>query len=576
MLKKSILTPVLSGVLAVTVVGSGAYYFVNQKNADKDDESSSQSEKADKDNKKKGGDSDVSISVDDAELQTGLDKAVDKIDEVKSGVSDQVDTVTKAMTGDLDFSYNASLTVTPGEVLTSQAEIGDIKAITLNATAKQKGDASQFTLAGLYDGKTLATANIIGDRNSGNVYAQVPELSSTYVSVSAEQLKAQLEKAVQAPATAYAQKAANAVSDGETTAAETAKTPDFNELIAALDTIDAEALEKDIQEYAQLIADNFPEGKDAEATKGTVDGISYELTTKTYDVTQGDTMKIAKAVLEKAKEDTVVKDFLDNETIKEFTQTGGSADYVSAIDQMLAELDSASADESAVVLSFDVMFDADGNFGGFKMDMDGQGIYAVVANVGSDLVVDVKFDGGDDAQIVAAGAIKNDNDTLNGSIKLDYSSKNDDKGNVSMVYTLTDVKTTDDVMTGTVSFDATVDGKTVGVAFTSNSTADKTDLLFTTKMDGKSIFDIAFTLEQTDASDIDVPTDAIAIDLETGDGVDKYTATLDIEGFQAHLKEVLGEDLYNSIIGTGEKAIEDVQTVTDTTTPQDDTLKKAE
>jgi hypothetical protein len=95
-------------------------------------------------------------------------------------------------------------------------------------------------------------------------------------------------------------------------------------------------------------------------------------------------------------------------------------------------------------------------------------------------------------------------------------------------------------------------------------------------MDGKSIFDIAFTLEQTDASDIDVPTDAIAIDLETGDGVDKYTATLDIEGFQAHLKEVLGEDLYNSIIGTGEKAIEDVQTVTDTTTPQDDTLKKAE
>ena len=78
MLKKSILTPVLSGVLAATVVGSGAYYFVSQKNVEKDD-SSSQSEKADADIK------DV--------VEKTTDKVSEKVDEVKESVTEQVDTI---------------------------------------------------------------------------------------------------------------------------------------------------------------------------------------------------------------------------------------------------------------------------------------------------------------------------------------------------------------------------------------------------------------------------------------------------------------------------------------------------
>ena len=171
--------------------------------------------------------------------------------------------------------------------------------------------------------------------------------------------------------------------------------------------------------------------------------------------------------------------------------------------------------------------------------------------------------------MTATGVIKNENGTQNGSIKVDSSSKNSDSGksnNFSMVYTLKDVKTVDDVMSGTVSIEATAGEQTVGLVFTSNSTKDKTDLVFSSTLDGKSIFDIAFTLEQTDASDITVPTDAIAIDLETGDGADKYAATLDLEGFEAHIKDVLGEELFNSIMGSSRQAIDDVQTITDQTT----------
>ena len=574
MLKKSILTPVLSGVLAVTVVGSGAYYFMNQKNVDKDDdESSSQSQKDDSSKKESGSDDSISIDVEDKELQAGLDKATDKFDEVKTGVADQVDTMSKALTGDLDFAYNASFTITPGEMLTEQEGFPALKSFGLDASAKQKGDMSQFTIAGVYDGKTLASANIVGDRNGGNVYAQVPELSSTYVSVSAEQLKAQLEKAVTAPVEAYTRRSAQiAQAQDEDTMpnpdAQTAEMPDFNELIAVFDSIDEEALATDIEEYLQVIADNFPEGKDAEATKGTVDGVSYELATKTYDVTEADAIKISKALAEKAKDDSIIKDFLDNETVKQMTQSNGSADFVASMDELIKSLDEQEADGGEAV-SFDVMFDADGAIAGFKMDVDNEGFYGVITTVGDDLVVDVKFDGGDDFTMTATGVIKNENGTQNGSIKVDSSSKNSDSGksnNFSMVYTLKDVKTVDDVMSGTVSIEATAGEQTVGLVFTSNSTKDKTDLVFSSTLDGKSIFDIAFTLEQTDASDITVPTDAIAIDLETGDGADKYAATLDLEGFEAHIKDVLGEELFNSIMGSSRQAIDDVQTITDQTT----------
>lgn len=533
MLKKSILTPVLSGVLAVTVVGSGAYYFVNQNGADKDD--SSKSDSAEKDIKKG--------------VEKTTDKVTDKVSEVKDSVSDQVDTIEKAISGDLDFSYNASLTVTPGEVITQQA---DIKSIALNASAKQKGDASQLTLSGVYDSKTLATANIIADRASGNLYAQVPELSSSYVSVSSDQLKSVIGQAVQAPLQTYAQSAQAAAAENNV------QMPDYNELIAAIETIDPDALEKDIEEYLQTVVDNFPEGKDAANTTGTVDGISYDLTTKTYDVTEGDAQKIAKAVLEKAKDDSLIKDFLDQDAIKSLGEIS-SEEYVNAIDGLLNELEKAESDAGDDAISFDVMFDADGVIAGYNFKIDDEGMFCVFTTVGDDLVVDVDFDGGDEFQMTMAGAIKDDNGTLNGSIKVDATGKKYDyetdkevDQKINMAYTLTDVKTADGVMSGTLSFDAEVDGQTVGIVFTSNSTADKTDLVFSASMNSQKMFDIAFLLEQTDASDITVPTDAIAINLETGEGTDTYAATLDLDGFQSNLKSALGDEIYNSIFGAND------------------------
>ncbi|MBQ6674968.1 MAG: hypothetical protein IJM75_02455 [Ruminococcus sp.] len=557
MLKKSILTPVLSGVLAVSVVGSGAYYFVNQRSAEKDD-SSSESQEAD-----------IKKAVDKT-----ADKVSDTVSEVKDSVSDQVDTIEKAMAGELDFSYNASLTFTPGEALTEQA---DIKSIALTASAKQKGDASQLTLAGLYDGKTLASANVIADRASGNLYAQVPELSSAYVSASGEQLKSMIQQSIEAPLKAYTEKAAEAAQQqGADIDVNAAQMPDFNGLIDAIGAIDQDALAEDIEGYIQAAADNFPEGKDKDATKGTVDGVSYELTTKSYTVTVDDAKNIAKAVLERAKDDNIVKDFLDNEAVSTFIDGASSAEYVEGIEGLLGEIEKAEAesDTDGKMLEFDVMFDADGAVAGVNMEIEGGSFYEVITTVDNALVVDVKFDSGNgDSVVTMAGAIKNDNDTLNGSVKIDattmsydYEQDKDIPKSTTMVYSLTDVKLSGDAVTGTIGMSVDADGHNVAMSLTSNSTADKTDLLYTASMDSKKMFDIAFVLEQTDASDITIPTDAIAIDLETGAGSDTYAATLDLDGFQANLKSTLGDELYNKMFGAKDYVIDDTTPVTGTLT----------
>ena len=557
MLKKSILTPVLSGVLAVSVVGSGAYYFVNQRSAEKDD-SSSESQEAD-----------IKKAVDKT-----ADKVSDTVSEVKDSVSDQVDTIEKAMAGELDFSYNASLTFTPGEALTEQA---DIKSIALTASAKQKGDASQLTLAGLYDGKTLASANVIADRARGNLYAQVPELSSAYVSASGEQLKSMIQQSIEAPLKAYTEKAAEAAQQqGADIDVNAAQMPDFNGLIDAIGAIDQDALAEDIEGYIQAAADNFPEGKDKDATKGTVDGVSYELTTKSYTVTVDDAKNIAKAVLERAKDDNIVKDFLDNEAVSTFIDGASSAEYVEGIEGLLGEIEKAEAesDTDGKMLEFDVMFDADGAVAGVNMEIEGGSFYEVITTVDNALVVDVKFDSGNgDSVVTMAGAIKNDNDTLNGSVKIDattmsydYEQDKDIPKSTTMVYSLTDVKLSGDAVTGTIGMSVDADGHNVAMSLTSNSTADKTDLLYTASMDSKKMFDIAFVLEQTDASDITIPTDAIAIDLETGAGSDTYAATLDLDGFQANLKSTLGDELYNKMFGAKDYVIDDTTPVTGTLT----------
>ena len=89
MVKNKVLTPVLAGVLGLSIVGSGlGYYFVNKDSND---------------GKTEGG------------------KA--KITQVADNINNTLGTAEKAIKGELDFAYNATATVSFGEGFTEKAGV---------------------------------------------------------------------------------------------------------------------------------------------------------------------------------------------------------------------------------------------------------------------------------------------------------------------------------------------------------------------------------------------------------------------------------------------------------------------
>lgn len=97
------LTPVLAGVLGLSIVGSGlGYYFVNKDSND---------------GKTEGG------------------KA--KLTQVADNINNTLGTAEKAIKGELDFAYNATATVSFGEGFTEKSGVS-LQPISVTTVTKQK------------------------------------------------------------------------------------------------------------------------------------------------------------------------------------------------------------------------------------------------------------------------------------------------------------------------------------------------------------------------------------------------------------------------------------------------------
>ena len=195
----------------------------------------------------------------DSSSQGDTKSIVQKADEVKDSVSEKVETIEKAISGDLDFAYNASVTFTPGDYMKEMTGLNDTASSALGsfgitASAKQKGEQSEMTFGALYNDKQVISADLVGDRSSDNIYVQVPELSSSYMSINGQQVKDYMEKAFSSPFTTYIQRSQDAqqayedgTSERAATPAELSDLPDFKEIINAFNDVDQAALEEEIK-----------------------------------------------------------------------------------------------------------------------------------------------------------------------------------------------------------------------------------------------------------------------------------------------------------------------------------------
>lgn len=517
MVKNKVLTPVLAGVLGLSIVGSGlGYYFVNKDSND---------------GKTEGG------------------KA--KLTQVADNINNTLGTAEKAIKGELDFAYNATATVSFGEGFTEQAGVS-LQPISVTTVTKQKGSNTAADVSLTYGGNNLVSANAVYSRDNKSAYVQIPELSDAYLMVNVDSLKDKIGSEISSQGI------------------------DLDSLFDSAEGVDfdTDALEKDLEEYKKVMEDSFPKPVDGEKKTGDIDGNEYSYTTKEYTISGNDVKAAFKAVLDKAKDDATLKDMFSKAGVAD--KLGMSYDEIISqyADSMDSLFESDNLDETA---TFNAYYSGD-DLAGFSLEKDGEG--ATLYTILKDDVVSVDFslNMGSEGSASFKGSANTVDGVTNGkfTMKMETAADSDidaDKtsadGGLSLEptmavspsinfdtmeaeVTLKDLKEEGDAFSGTIRFDVngTSDSQAVSgwVELASASTADKLDLSVEFGMNGKQFVTMAVTGNKTEASDITVPSGDKIYDITNDDQMNTYLAGCDSDGFVANVKKVLGDEVYNMLV----------------------------
>ena len=520
MVKNKVLTPVLAGVLGLSIVGSGlGYYFVNKDSND---------------GKTEGG------------------KA--KLTQVADNINNTLGTAEKAIKGELDFAYNATATVSFGEGFTEQAGVS-LQPISVTTVTKQKGSNTAADVSLTYGGNNLVSANAVYSRDNKSAYVQIPELSDAYLMVNVDSLKDKVGSELSSQGIDL---------DSLFDSAEGADV-DF----------DTDALEKDLEEYKKVMEDfSFPKPVDGEKKTGDIDGNEYSYTTKEYTISGNDVKAALKAVLDKAKDDATLKDMFSKAGVAD--KLGMSYDDIISqyADSMDSLFESDNLDETA---TFNAYYSGD-DLAGFSLEKDGEGatLYTILKD---DVVaVDFSLDMGSEGSASFKGSANTVDGVTNGkfTMKMETAADSDIDADMTSAdgglsleptmavspsinfdtmeaeVTLKDLKEEGDAFSGTIRFDVngTSDSQAVSgwVELASASTADKLDLSVEFGMNGKQFVTMAVTGNKTEASDITVPSGDKIYDMTNDDQMNTYLAGCDSDGFVANVKKVLGDEVYNMLV----------------------------
>ena len=480
MLKKSVLTPVLSGVLAVSVAGSGfAYYNTYVKDGKGSDKNASDGEKTVK----------SMLTVDEAAKV--LETRIDKAQEVAKG---NLDNGAKAV-----ITYSAPQSGSIGEL--------GLKDVTIGVEAKQKDKMSGMDYTFGYDGKNVLTMNMVYDNDSQTAYVKIPELSDAYLVGTAEDMEAMSQ---------------NMSGMGDITSMQ----PDTS----AFDDYDFDALIDDLTGYLDTIKENAPEAKDGGKYTVEKDGVKIDLDTKTYHITASDAKKVADAVAAKGKQDATLKDFCE--------KAGMSTEEY---DEMWNIGDIDESDTETV--DVDVYYIDDNPVGFDLKSSEGDVIKMVNAADDTHLIVDYDISADSDT-FKMNGLVTYDNDTLDGSITASTAASGSSTGDFTIKFD--NITVSDDTSKGTMSFNGTVDGEAMNFSITFDCTGNNGTVTMTGSAGGEDFGTITIKSEETNASDITIPS-GTSYKLNDENDLQKYLEGCDTESFLNSLKDALGEDMYNNL-----------------------------
>lgn len=520
MMKKSFLTPVLSGVLALTVVGSGAaYYFEFVKDS-----------------------GDGKAKTADESSQSG---AV-TIDEAAKNIEAQLNKAQQLAKGEYNGAYTAQVTYKPSQSVSDTVGLSTpLSDVSVSVEAKQKDKMTSVNYGFNYGANSVISANMVIDNANETAYFQIPEFSDAYLTGNADDLAALVQEYASAAGTGTvfdedyssydfddydsddSYEASSYTAD--MMASPAAGLSDLN--VYALSDIDFDALLTDLETYGDTIKENAPEATDGADKTGEIDGKSYTLTTKTYTITKEDGKKIAQAVADKAKADETLKGAMTSAGLSE-------DDYNSMWDGLLTSID--EGDDSA--LTFDVYYNGD-EVQGFKAEGGDDSYQIVNYSTDKQMILDWKFTSDGTDEFVAAGAVDIDGDTINGSVKM---TMNDSDETTNVTATYDNLTAGEDSLTGKITINVTDSSDNISMVYDFNNSGTNIDTNIALSANDTDLGTIAITAQETDASDITVPSGTM-YNISDDDQLDQYVSSMNGDAWLESLKTTLGEELYNLI-----------------------------
>lgn len=497
-MKRSLMSALLAGVMALSVVTSGC---------GKNDEENNKPEKS--------------------------------VKEITHSISDTIEQAEKAIRGELEFAYDANLNVTFGSVIKDLVGV-ELKPIDVSTSAKQKGKKTSADIAVNYDSKSLVSLNSVFDHSTETMFFKVPELSDAYLTGTVNDF-VELAKSGENLVPSEDEKSASADIDLN------------KNMLNILKGIDFEKLGDDLDTYVDLIKEKAPEAKKGDNISGEIDGHKYDYTTKSYEINGNDVKTIAAAIIEKAKEDSLIKDIA--------VAMGCNEDeYISDLDSALKsfteDITGDSAEESVVI---NVYYNKDGEYRGWSSKDEDVDFNIVFIDDDDVVAMDyiIKFDG---TEVTLKGSAAKTDDKINGEFK--FNANMQEEGSFNGKFILTDVEENDGIFNGTISseFNLNVSGViiTPKIVIKSNSTNDKLDLSCSLGMGDVDYVTVAMTCEKTDASDITLPTGTM-YNMTNEDDMKKYMSSCDINKFTENIKTALGDELYNAIMSDSDDDIYDYE-----------------
>lgn len=522
-MKKSPLVPVLSGVLAASVAGSAAaFVFVDPLNNALEN------------------------------TFTSPEKQIVKVNtsyfgSVVDDVFTAVDSVSEA-TADVKEGFKTTLTIIPGEEMLAEMELEGtgITSVGLSASAMIDNKISAQDISILINEENIITADTYIDANIPAAYFSIPELSDDLIMVSVDDLDEAMD---------------DMMSINELTTALTESTESATATLEDLGVTN-EVMNKLTEKYINIVFDSIDDVSRSTNVKGDVNGAEFNYTTLTVELTYQDFYDITVNVLEEVKEDEDIKNIFINaynevaqtnpEEVMEMTADEMYADFVTDIDEMLADMETSVEedeetdmdDEFAKVVEW---LDKDNNLVGFEL---------------SSLVEDEEFSMGmlfvDNEKEYAIEEWVFDGYTV--AMSIDGYLEKDGKAVTGNIEAVSDGVTMDfdfdkflvdeeaDIMSGSFALNM-VSGEgeyqeSIGIKFTAETTNSVKTSSITAIENEEELFTIKVANETIPFTSIVIPEYKYTIDQ-----MEEYLESCDTEAYLDSVKNKLGEDAYNALMG---------------------------